>query len=77
MYGLRDTSRQLIPNLGEWFKQFKTSRVIRGIKIFLQSTWSYKKYSKNDVPSRNFPNSYKIHQILGFNKFFMNLTQRR
>ena len=46
MYGLRDTSRQLIPNLGEWFKQFKTSRVIRGIKIFLQSTWPYKNIQK-------------------------------
>ena len=46
MDDLRDTSRQLIPNLGEGFKQFMTSRVIRGIKIFLQSTWSYKNIQK-------------------------------
>ena len=36
----------LIPNLGERFKQFKTSRGNKGIKIFLQSTWSYKNIQK-------------------------------
>ena len=63
MDDLRDTSRQLIPNLGEGFKQFMTSRVIRGIKIFLQSTWSYKNIQKRCFVSK-FPeflqNSPKI-----------------
>ena len=81
MDGLRDTSRQLIPNLGEWFKQFKTSRVIRGIKIFLQSTWSYKNIQKTMFRLEISQILTKFTKYWGLINFSWNssnyLTQRR